>query len=41
MFGKFFGKKVASAKVELKRVENRDLMEAIIGGCLLVVCRRW
>ncbi|MEW7360906.1 tellurite resistance TerB family protein [Escherichia coli] len=36
MFGKFFGKKVASAKVELKRVENRDLMEAIIGGCLLV-----
>lgn len=36
MFGKLFGKKVASAKVELKKVENRDLMEAIIGGCLLV-----
>lgn len=31
-----FGKKVAAAKVELKKVENRDLMEAIIGGCLLV-----
>lgn len=36
MFGKLFGKKVTSAKVELKKVENRDLMEAIIGGCLLV-----
>ncbi|MDY4317432.1 MULTISPECIES: TerB family tellurite resistance protein [Pectobacterium] len=31
-----FGKKVAAAKVELKKVENRDLMEAIVGGCLLV-----
>ena len=36
MFGKMFGKKVAAAKVELKKVENRDLMEAIVGGCLLV-----
>lgn len=36
MFNKLFGKKVAAAKVELKKVENRDLMEAIVGGCLLV-----
>ena len=36
MFNKLFGKKVAEAKVELKKVENRDLMEAIVGGCLLV-----
>lgn len=36
MLNKLFGKKVAAAKVELKKVENRDLMEAIVGGCLLV-----
>lgn len=36
MFGKLFGKKVGAAKVELKRVENRDLMQAVVGGCLLV-----
>lgn len=36
MFNKLFGKKVAAAKVELKKVKNRDLMEAIVGGCLLV-----
>lgn len=33
---KFFRKKAVGAKVEIKKVENRDLMEAIIGGCLLV-----
>ena len=36
MFGKLFGKKVAAAHSELKKVENRDLMQAIIAGCLLV-----
>lgn len=36
MFGKLFGKKVQDAKAEMKKVENRDLMEAIVGGCLLV-----
>ncbi|MGB1291773.1 MAG: tellurite resistance TerB family protein [Pseudoalteromonas sp.] len=32
----FFKKKAGDAKAELKKVENRDLMEAIIGGSLLV-----
>ena len=36
MLKKLFGKKAAAVKVELKKVENRDLMEAIVGGCLLV-----
>lgn len=36
MLGKLFGKKVGAAKVELKKVENRDLMQAVVGGCLLV-----
>jgi len=36
MFGKLFGKKVQDAKAEMKKVENRDLMEAIVGGSLLV-----
>ncbi|WP_313317466.1 tellurite resistance TerB family protein [Pseudomonas sp.] len=36
MFGKLFGKKFGNAKAELKKVENRDLMQAIVGGCLLV-----
>lgn len=31
-----FKKKANSMKAELKKVENRDLMEAIVGGCLLV-----
>ena len=35
MFG-MFGKKVGEVKAELKKVENRDLMEAIVGGSLLV-----
>lgn len=34
MFG--FRKKAAAARAELKKVENRDLMQAIVGGCLLV-----
>lgn len=36
MFGKLFGKKVTVAKENLKRLENRDLMEAMVGGCLLI-----
>ncbi|MEW5609507.1 tellurite resistance TerB family protein [Pseudomonas juntendi] len=36
MFGKLFGKKVSNAKAEIKKVENRDLMQAIVGGCILV-----
>ncbi|CAD5377399.1 Tellurite resistance protein TerB [Pseudomonas sp. OF001] len=34
MFG--FGKKLFGAKREIKKLENRDLMQAIVGGCLLV-----
>lgn len=36
MFGKLFNKKVTVAKENLKRLENRDLMEAMVGGCLLI-----
>jgi len=36
MFGKLLGKKFGKAKVELKKVENRQLMEAIVGACILV-----
>lgn len=34
MFG--FGKKVNKVKQEVKKMENRDLLEAVVGGCLLV-----
>lgn len=34
MFG--FGKKVNKVKAEVKKMENRDLLEAVVGGCLLV-----
>ncbi|MBH3451643.1 tellurite resistance TerB family protein [Pseudomonas putida] len=34
MFG--LGKKLFSAKRAVKKLENRDLMQAIVGGCLLV-----
>lgn len=33
---KMFKKKAGDAKAEMKKIENRDLMEAIVGGCLLV-----
>lgn len=33
---KLFKKQAAAAKQEVKKIENRDLMEAIVGGCLLV-----
>lgn len=36
MFGFKFGKNVANAKASLKKMENRDLMEALICGCILV-----
>lgn len=35
MFG-LFKKKAAAVKVELHKVENRDLMEAIVAGSILV-----
>ena len=31
-----FGKKANAAKAEIKKFENRDLMEAMVGGCALV-----
>lgn len=34
MFG--FGKRVNKVKAEVKKMENRDLLEALVGGCLLV-----
>lgn len=34
MFG--IGKKLFGAKKTMKKIENRDLMQAIVGGCLLV-----
>lgn len=36
MFGKMFKKKATAAKVTLHKVENRDLMEAIVAGAVLV-----
>lgn len=32
----FFSKKLFGAKATVKKLENRDLMRAIVGGCLLV-----
>lgn len=36
MFKKMFGKKASAAKAEIKKFENRDLMEAMVGGCALI-----
>ena len=36
IFGSFFGKNAAKAKMELAKVEKRDLMEAIVAGSILV-----
>lgn len=36
MFGKLFSKRMKTAQQNLKNVENRDLMQAIVGGCLLI-----
>ena len=35
-FSKMFGKKASEAKNEMTKIENRDLMQAIVGGSLLV-----
>lgn len=32
----FFSRKAGNAKAAVKKLENRDLMQAIVGGCLLV-----
>ena len=36
MLGKLFGKKANQVKAEMAKVESRDLMQAIVGGSLLV-----
>lgn len=36
MFGKIFKKKAAAVAVTLHKVENRELMEAIVAGAILV-----
>jgi len=36
MLGKLFRKKAGSAAAELKKMENRDLMEAVVAGSLLI-----
>lgn len=36
MLSKLFGKKTAQAKAEVQKFNNRDLMEAIVGGSLLI-----
>lgn len=36
MFGKMFGKKKGAAQAAMKKIENRDLMEAIVAGSLLI-----
>ena len=36
IFGKFLGKKAGAVKAEVKKLENRDLLEAVVGGCLLI-----
>lgn len=35
-FSKMFSKKAGEAKAEMAKIENRDLMEAIVGGAMLV-----
>lgn len=36
MLGKIFRERAAKAKASASRIENRDLMEALVGGALLV-----
>lgn len=36
MFGKKIGNLFGKGKTAAKKIENRDLMQAVIGGCLLV-----
>lgn len=36
LFGKMFNRKKAAVKIAAARIENKDLMEAIVGGQLLL-----
>lgn len=36
IFGSVFGKKIAEGKANLKKIENKDLMEAVVAACVLV-----
>ena len=36
MLGKLFGKRVGAARAEVKKVENRDLMQAVVGAMVLI-----
>jgi len=36
MLGKLFGKKASQLKNEVKKMENKDLAEGLVGACLLV-----
>lgn len=36
LLGKLFAKKAVQVKAEVKKIENRDLLEAVIGGGLLI-----
>src|SRR4051812_8496452 len=31
-----FGKKLGEAKANLKKIENKDLMEAVVASCILI-----
>jgi len=35
-FSRFTSKKASAFKAEVKKMENRDLLEAVVGGCLLI-----
>lgn len=35
-FSKMFGKKASEAKNEMTKIENRDLMQAIVGGAVVI-----
>ena len=37
MFGKSFARMFKGAQVEVSKLENRDLMEAMVGGCALAM----
>lgn len=36
LLGAMFGKKIGAAKANLKKIENKDLMEAIVASCILI-----
>lgn len=36
LFNAVFGKKLGEAKANLKKIENKDLMEAIVASCILI-----